>query len=97
MINTNFRSYDFFTFGELDQYGQPTLSKEIQGAVRMSIFTTSQSIQDNILYSNASYMGLTHDKKVNDKYVIDYNGTKLKVLYVAPQGRLRAVFMAKMG
>jgi hypothetical protein len=97
MINTNFRTYDYFTFGELNEYGQPVLSKEKQGSVKMAITTTSQSIQDNILYTNASYMGLTHDKNVNDKYVIDYNGTKLKVLYVSPQGRLRACFLAKVG
>lgn len=97
MINTNFRSYDFFTFGELDSYGQPQLSTEPKGKVKMAVFTTSQNIQDNILYSNASYMGLTHDKAVNDSYVIDYNGTKLKVLYVGKQGRLQAVFMAKVG
>lgn len=97
MINTNFRSYDFFTFGELDEYGQPKLSEEVQGAVKMAITNTSQSVQDNVLYTGASYMGLTHDKRVNDSFVIDYEGTKLKVLYVSPQGRLRAAFLSKMG
>lgn len=97
MINTNFRTYDFFTFGELDAYGQPTLSKDPKGKVKMAITTTSQNVQDNVLYTGASYMGLTHDKAVNDTYVIDYNGTKLKVLYVAAQGRLRAVFLSKVG
>jgi hypothetical protein len=97
MINTNFRTYDFFTFGDRDEYGQPKLSEEVMGAVKMAITTTSQNVQDNVLYSGASYMGLTHDKRVNDSFVIDYEGTKLKVLYTSPQGRLRAVFMAKMG
>jgi hypothetical protein len=97
MINTNMRLYDYFTFGDRDEYGQPKLSEEVMGAVKMAITTTSQNVQDNVLYSGASYMGLTHDKRVNDSFVIDYNGTKLKVLYVSPQGRLRAVFMAKMG
>lgn len=97
MINTNFRTYDFFTFGELDSYGQPKLSSEPVGQVKMAITQTSQNVQDNVLYTNASYMGLTHDKQVNDTYVVDYNGTKLKVLYVSGQGRLRAAFMAKVG
>ncbi len=97
MINNNFRTYNYFTFGENDSYGQPQLSQEPKGTVKMSIFTTSQTIQDNILYTNASFMGLTYDKSINDSYVIDYNGTKLKVLYVNPTGRLRAVFMAKVG
>lgn len=97
MINANFRTYNYFTFGELDEYGQPKLSEDIKGSVKMAISTTSQNIQDNVLYQNATYMGLTHDKSINDTFVIDYNGTKLKVLYVSAQGRLRAVFMAKVG
>ena len=97
MINSNMRYYDYFTFGELDNYGQPQLTPDPQGKVKMSITVTSQNVQDNVLYTNASYMGLTHDKNINDSYVIDYNGTKLKVLYVSLQGRLRAVFMSKVG
>jgi hypothetical protein len=97
MINNNFRLYDYFTFGELDAYGQPQLSKEPKGKVKMAITLTSQSVQDNVLYTGATYMGLTHDKNVNDSFVIDYNGTKLKVLYVSQQGRLRAAFMSKVG
>ena len=97
MINSTFRTYDFFTFGDRDEYGQPKLSTEPKGQIKMSIYTTSQNVQDNVLYTNASYMGLTHDKSINDSYVIDYNGTKLKVLYVSPHGRLRAAFMSKVG
>ncbi len=96
MINANFRTYDYFTFGEMDAYGQPQLSKDVKGQVKMSIFTTSQNIQDNILYQNAQYMGLTHDKSVNDSFVIQYGDAKLKVLYVSQYGRLRAAFMAKV-
>lgn len=97
MFNSNMRTYDYFTFGDLDSYGQPKLSEKAVGSVKMAIYTTSQSVQDNILYTNASYMGLTHDKNISDKWVIQYGNTKLKVLYVNPSGRLYQVFMAKVG
>lgn len=59
----------------------------------MAIYITSQQIQDNINYKGANYMGLTHSL-LDDSYVINYNGTKLKVLYVNPQGRMKQVFLA---
>lgn len=93
MINNDMRLYNFFTFGEEDAYGQPQLSEEIQGQIKMAINTSSQSIQDNIRYKDCSYVGLTHDANVNDTYVIDYEGEQLKVLYVNPKGRLKQVFM----
>lgn len=94
MINTDMREYNYFTFGELDEYGQQTLSKEAQGTIKMAINNTSQSIQDNIKYKDATYIGLTH-ANVNDTYVIDYGEEGLlKVLYVNPRGRYKQVFMA---
>ena len=97
MVNTDFRTYNYFAFGALDAYGQPALSEDIKGSVKMAIYPTSQSVQANILYHNAQYMGLTYDKSINDSFVIDYNGTKLKILYVSPTKRLRQVFLAKVG
>lgn len=96
MINLNMRSYDYYTYGELNAYGQPQLSKEPKGKVKLSIYTTSQSVQENINYSSANYVALTHDKKINDTYVIKYGELKLKVLYVSEQGRYRQVFLAKV-
>lgn len=96
MIGLNMRSYDYFTFGALNAYGQPTLSKEPVGKVKLSIFTTSQSVQANINYANANYIGLTHDKNINDSYVIQYGEERLKVLYTSKQGRFTQVFLAKM-
>lgn len=95
MINARMRAYDYFTFGEKDAYGQPQLSKEIQGAVRMAINISSQSIQDNINYQNCQYIGLTH-ASINDSYVIQYGDKKLKVLYVNPEGRLKQVFLTEL-
>lgn len=95
MINTNMRAYYYYTFGANNAYGQPQLSAEPQGVVAMSITLTSQSIQDNINYKEATYMGLTHSH-LDDTYVIQYGDTKLKVLYVNKAGRLNQVFMAEI-
>ena len=95
MINADMRLYDYFTLGAQDEYGQQVESTEPAGQVKIAINVASQNIQDNINYTNCQYVGLTHNKDVNDKWLIDYNGTKLKVLYVNPRGRLIQVFLAK--
>lgn len=95
MINANMRSYDYFTLGGNDAYGQPTTSNEPVGQIKMTINISSQSTQDNILYKDCSYIGLTH-APIDDTYIIDYEGERLKVLYVNPKGRYTQVFMAGM-
>lgn len=94
MINTTMRPYYFFTLGAKDEYGQLKTPDYTQpeGTIKMSIHITSQSIQDNIRYQDASYVGLTH-ANVNDTYIIDFKGEKLKVLYVNDLGRLKQVFL----
>lgn len=96
MINADIRSYNFYTFGAKDKYGQPKLSEEPQGTIKISINSITQSLSDNVNYKQATYIGLTRDANVNDTYVIEYEGTKLKVLYVNPKGRLKQVFMGEM-
>ena len=96
MIYSNMREYDYFIYQE-NEYGQSVVSAEPSGKIKMSIYPTGQSTQDNILYKNASYIGLTHNSEVNDTYQIEFNGERLKVLYVSPQGRFRQVFLARVG
>lgn len=96
MINADMRTYNYFTFGAKDKYGQAILSEEPQGTIKISVNSVSQSISDNVNYSQATYIGLTRDAKVDNTYVIDYEGTKLKVLYINPKGRLKQVFMAEV-
>lgn len=96
MINTNMCNYDYFIYGEDDGYGMPTISTEIKGQIKMSISITSQSVQDNIVYKNAQYIGFTHDKNINDKYIIQYGNEKLKVLYINTHGRYKQVFLGVM-
>lgn len=97
MIYTAMRDYSYFLLSE-DDYGQMTLKRDkysepaVQGTVKMTINTTSQSIQDNINYSEATYLGLTH-APITDAYVIQYGDKKLKVLYVNTLGRYNQVFM----
>lgn len=95
MINANMRLYDYFTFGKDNGYGQAQLSAEPVGQIRMAINLTSQSVQDNINYKDAQYVGLTH-AKVDDTYVIQFGEERLKVLTVNPFGRLTQVFMARI-
>lgn len=95
MINANMRLYDYFTYGKENEYGQPQLSIEPVGQIKIAINLTSQSIQDNINYKDAQYVGLTY-AKVDDSYVIQFGEELLKVLTVNPFGRLTQVFMTKI-
>lgn len=96
MITTNMSIYNYFTFGDNSGYGQPTLSEEPQGTIKMAIYLSSQSTQDNINYQDCNYVGLTTDKSVNDKMVIQYGSEKLKVLYVNSAGRFTQAFLKKL-
>lgn len=95
MINTDMRTYTYFTFGDDNGYGQPTVSKEPKGTIRMVINISSQSVQDNINYQNCNYVGLTM-AKLDDSYVIKYGDEMLKVLYVNPKGRYTVAYMTKL-
>ena len=95
MINADMRLYNYFTLGTDDEYGQPEISNEPVGQVKMAINVSSQAIQDNINYENAGYIGLTH-AKVDDTYIIEYENERLKVLYVNNKGRFNQIFMSRM-
>lgn len=95
MINAAMREYDYFLYGDENEYGQQELDKTAAGKVKMAINLTSQSIQDNINYKDCQYMGLTHSS-LDDTYVIQYGDELLKVLYVNPMGRLNQVYMVKL-
>ena len=96
MINATMRNYDYFTFGERNEYGQETLSTEVQGKIKLAIYTLSNTIGANINYKDATYIALTHNKEINDRFVIQYGEEKLKVLYTIPMGRYIQVFLAEM-
>lgn len=100
MINTSMRDYEYFQYdASPNSYGQQTLIKDengepiVQGTVKMAIFLTTQGTQDSINYHNAQFFALTHDKRVDDTFVIQYGKTRLKVLFVTPGGRYRQVFL----
>ena len=93
MINRDMRTYNYFTFGENDAYGQPALSETPKGTIKLAIYTSSQTIQDNINYKDCSYVAITHDAKVNDTYVIEKDKERLKVLYVNDNGRFKQLFL----
>lgn len=96
MINADMQNYNYYTFSGNDGYGQPALNKTVQGTIKIAINTTSQSVQENIKYLNATYIGLTLDSSVNDTFVIQYGELKLKVLYVNNKGRYKQVFLTEI-
>lgn len=89
------RQYDFYTYATNDEYGQPMLSPDVKGQISIYINVLTQGTQDNALYENSTYIGLTADSKVNNTYVIQYGNERLKVLYVNPLGRYKQVYMAR--
>ena len=98
MINAQFRRYNYFTLGMKDEYGQevvPGKDTKPVGTITMAINLTSQAVQENINYTNANYVGLTH-AKVDDTYIIEFGEERLKVLYVNNHGRLNQVFMVRV-
>ena len=92
MINTNMRSYDFFTIGLDNGYGQKVISSAPVGIIKMAINISNQATADSILYKDATYIGLTQ-AEVDDTFVIQYGEDRLKVLYVNPKGRYKQVYM----
>ena len=96
MINNDMRFYDVYEYSaEPDTYGQQTLGAEPVGVVKMAINISNQSVQDNINYSGANYVGLTF-ALLDDSKAVKYGDTMLKVLYVNPKGRLKQVFLAEI-
>lgn len=95
MVNADMRNYEYYTYQEEDAYGQPTLSEEVQGTIKMAIYTATQSIKDSVAYSGTQYTGLTHGA-ITDKYVIQYGDERLKVLYVNPRGTWKQVYLTRM-
>ena len=98
MINADMRLCNYYLLGGLDEYGQrqfPAKDAQPHGKIKIAIYTTSQSVQQNVNYLSAQYVGLTA-AAVNDKYIIEYGAERLKVLYVSPHGRLKQVYMSKI-
>lgn len=93
MFNTELKDYDYLQYEEYGKYGQEQLSDEVKGQIKMAIYTTNQSTQDNIRYKDATYVGITHNRDIDDTFVIQYGDEKLKVLYANKQGRFVIAFM----
>ena len=93
------RQYDYYKTVHNDEYGQeliPAAETQPLGKVKLAIYPTTTGTQDNILYSNCSYVGLTYNAEIDDKYIILYGKERLKVMYIQPQGRYKQVFLKKV-
>lgn len=96
MINAYMREYPYYQYGGVDEYGQAQISAQPIGTVKMAIGLISENISGSILYTDAQYIGLTHNTQVDDTYIIEKDKERLKVLYVNPIGRWRQVYMARV-
>lgn len=95
MINSQMRAYEYFLYGNKDEYGQQKLPEEPSGTIKIAINIMAQNTQDSILYKDSSYIGQTLSP-INDSYVIKYGVSYLKVLYVNTIGRYTQVYMKEI-
>ena len=79
---------------KLDEYGQPVV-ENVEKECLMAISVTKHSPTDSPLYVNSEFTGITQDKNLNDKCIVNYEGMKLKVLYII-KGRFNQVFMQRI-
>lgn len=95
MINPQMRTYNFYRYGEVNAYGQPTLATSSSGTIKIAINLLSQQVPESLPYSAATYLGITLDD-ADDNMVIAFGAEKLKVLYVNSFGRFNQVWMARL-
>lgn len=91
-INYNTKDYGYALLGQIDEYGEQIIPVEPVGTIRMSISLVNQQTTDNILYSSASFIGLTR-YIITDKYIIFDGDRRYKVLYVNDYGKYNQAYM----
>jgi hypothetical protein len=96
MINRDMRYYDYLKYSGSSGYGMDQLTEDVQGSVKMAIYHSSTSVQDNIKYSDCTYTALTNDSSIDDTFVIKYGKEKLKVMYIIPAGRYKQVYLKEI-
>ena len=96
MINAQMTEYKYYPYKE-NAYGEAILDEGSYGSILMAINLINQTVSDNPLYTDATYLGLTYNKEISDSNVVEYDNQKLKVIYVNPIGKYTQVYMAKMG
>lgn len=99
MINNNFRLYDYWLISVNEEYAQEVLPGENEppvGRIKMAIYPTSTGTQENILYDNCAYVGLTYDSEIDVKHIIRYGNERLKVAYIQPNLRFKQVYLKRV-
>lgn len=95
MFQSYFRKYPFKKYNEqLNAYGQRQLIQS-ESEIKMAIFLNNQALSSDINYSNAQYIGIT-ESPIDDTYIINYNGTDLKVLYINSSRAFTVVYLQKV-
>lgn len=83
-----------YSFGDLDEYGFPTLNEELSRQVLMTFTLFTHHPVEDIRYQGIEFTGLTADT-LTDNDVVEIEGNKYKVKFVNPCGRLNQVFLIR--
>ena len=95
MFNTDMRERNYFIIGEPNEYGQasiPSIDAQPHGIIKMAIYTSGQAVTADARFKDCTYIGLTN-AEIIDKYIIQYEQERLKVIYVNKAGRYTQVFL----
>lgn len=92
MIEALMKQYSYKVLSQRNSYGQISVPTAASGYIKMNIQMLNQSNTNDLLYSDATFIGLTQDY-VDDTYIIINGSKELKVLYVNDAGRYKQVWL----
>ena len=94
MIAPKMRSYSCEILGALDEYAQPIAAASTD-TVLISLSEVNHSNNDNVLYSDAEYIGFTFNRDLDDTYILITDKGRLKATYVNRDGRYNVVYLKR--
>lgn len=94
-IKGNMKTYSYYLMNQRNAYGELVIPERSTGVIEMDLQVFNQSTKDNILYTGATYIGLTQDY-ITDEYIIADGAKRLKVLYINTAGKYKQVFMCQV-
>lgn len=94
MIAPKMRSYSCEILGALDEYAQ-SIAAASTDTVLISLSEVNHSNNDNVLYSDAEYIGFTFNRDLDDTYILITDKGRLKVTYVNRDGRYNVVYLKR--
>lgn len=90
MIQANMkRCKHFIAERRKDNYGQYQYDYTLDDSIDVSITIFSQTIVNNPIYNDVTYIGITRESNINKHDLID----DYEVLYTIPSGRYTQILM----